>query len=312
MSNKAIKVTHEDFISNFKKLTLTLESPFTSLRLLGQFLLYKKMRLDGQKVSISGDGGDEMLGGYDYNVPHFIRDKHPNILSANFMNELEKFSKTKIKSKSQKKSKMLNLLISLSFQHGTTSDGTPFLNTDNFNQEYLDHHLSEELFFFKNNEKLNYLKNSQCFDIKNIKLPRVLKYQDRMSMEYGIETRVPFLDHKLFEYIFNLDNEDKINENYETRYIFKKSLMELTSKKIKFRKTKNTITDPQSKWLRKELKPFVLDTFNSTDFKKLDYFNSKNCIKSFDNFCKNKNQSSFHLFQILSFAIFKSIFVKNV
>ena len=88
-----------------------------------------------------------------------------------------------------------------------------------------------------------------------------------MSMTYGIESRVPFLDHKLFEYIFNLDNEDKINKNYETRYIFKKSLKELTTSKIKFRQTKNTITDPQSKWLRNELKSFALDMFNSTNFK---------------------------------------------
>ena len=158
---------------------------------------------------------------------------------------------------------------------------------------------------------MNNLKNSQFFDIKHIKLPRVLKYQDRMSMTYGIESRVPFLDHKLFEYIFNLDNEDKINKNYETRYIFKKSLKELTTSKIKFRQTKNTITDPQSKWLRNELN-FALDMFNSTNFKKLDYFNHKNCIKSFEDFCKNKEQSSFHLFQILSFAIFENSFAKDV
>ena len=312
IGNKEIKVTHRDFISNFDKLTFVLESPFTSLRILGQFLLFKKMSLDGYKVSVTGDGGDEMLGGYDYNVPHLIRDKHPKILSNEFFNELEKFSYTKTTSKTKRIKKMMNLLISLSFQHGTTSDGTPFVNTNNFNQDYLNNHLTEDLFSFKYKKKLNNLKNSQFFDIKHIKLPRVLKYQDRMSMTYGIESRVPLLDHKLFEYIFNLNNEDKINKDYETRYIFKKSLKELTNLNIKFTRTKNTITDPQSKWLRKELKSFALDIFNSTNFKKLDYFNYKNCIKSFEDFCKNKEQSSFHLFQILSFAIFKNTFENDV
>ena len=108
------------------------------------------------------------------------------------------------------------------------------------------------------------------------------------------------------------EKKDKINQNYETRYIFKKSLKELTTSNIKFRQTKNTITDPQSIWLRKELKSFALDMFNSTDFKKLDYFNYKNCIKSFEDFCKNKEQSSFHLFQILSFIVFKNSFAKDV
>lgn len=311
MNNQEIRVNHEDVIKNFNKLTSRLESPFTSLRLMGQFLLYKKVASDGHKVVITGDGGDEMLGGYDYNVPHHIRDKFPNILSSKFINELEKFSYTKSQNELKRKKKMLNLLISLNFQHGTTSDGTPFLNTDNFNKDYLDQNLNENLFFFKKIEKLNHLKNSQYYDIKNIKLPRVLKYTDRMSMAYGVETRVPFLDHKLFEYVFNLENKDKISDNYETRFIFKKSLKEMTNSNIKFNKTKNTITDPQGQWLRNEMKSFTLDIFNSIEFRKLDYFNYKNCISNFENFCKNKNQSSFHFFQILSFAIFQKLFIKN-
>ena len=60
-------------------------------------------------------------------------------------------------------------------------------------------------------------------DIKNIKLPRVLKYTDRLSMANGIETRVPFLDHKLFEFNFNLENIYKFR-NGQARWIFKKFL----------------------------------------------------------------------------------------
>ena len=41
ISNKEVRVTHIDFVSNFDKLTYVLESPFTSLRIFGQFLLYK-------------------------------------------------------------------------------------------------------------------------------------------------------------------------------------------------------------------------------------------------------------------------------
>ena len=72
------------------------------------------MSQDSYKVAITGDGGDEMLGGYDYNVPHLIRDKYPKILSKKFMNELEKFSYTKTSSKVKQIKKMINLLISLS------------------------------------------------------------------------------------------------------------------------------------------------------------------------------------------------------
>ena len=38
---------------------------------------------------------------------------------------------------------------------------------------------------------MNFLQNSQIKDIEMIKLPRSLKYKDRLSMSEGIETRVP-------------------------------------------------------------------------------------------------------------------------
>ena len=36
-----------------------------------------------------------------------------------------------------------------------------------------------------------------------------MKYSDRLSMSYGVECRVPFLDNQLFDYCFNLKNDEK-------------------------------------------------------------------------------------------------------
>ena len=50
-------------------------------------------------------------------------------------------------------------------------------------------------------------------------------------MSYGIESRIPFLDHHFAKYCFNLDNKFKI-KNFETRYLFKNCVKNLL--KIKF------------------------------------------------------------------------------
>ena len=57
---------------NFDKLTETLESPFTSIRLFGDFNLYEKCSTNKTKVILIGHGGDELLAGYKYNqLAHF-------------------------------------------------------------------------------------------------------------------------------------------------------------------------------------------------------------------------------------------------
>ena len=61
----------------------------------------------------------------------------------------------------------------------------------------------------------SHLSNKLYQDLRYGKLPRVLRINDRLSMANGIELRVPFLDHKLFKYCFNLKNDMKINDAWQ-------------------------------------------------------------------------------------------------
>ena len=75
-----------------------------------------------------------------------------------------------------------------------------------------------------------------------------------------------------------------------------------------FTKSKKSIVDPQREWLKNELKEFIFDTFNSSEFKNSYFFNQKNIVKSYNNFIKTKNHTSFGLFQILSAFRFQQKF----
>lgn len=181
---------------------------------------------------------------------------------------------------------------------------------DYFNKDYLDRNIDEQFFNFNNKKNLNYLQNSQYKDISSIKLPRSLKYKDRISMSEGIECRIPLLHHPFAEYAFFLPNNYKFNK-FETRYIFKEISRDLKKNRIKYALTKNTIVDPQTNWLKTTLKDFFLDNIGSIYFKNLGYFNQRKILESFCDFCKNKNaKSSFFYFQVLSFMQFKKAFKK--
>lgn len=221
------------------------------------------------------------------------------------MNEIfNYFNFFKLK-KNHRKQVLFNVLTTLSYQNGSTKDCTPFIEIDNFSKDFLNKNLDEKYFERKIDINSNFLRSSQKLDIENISLPRNLKYCDRLSMANGIEARVPFLDHKLAEYLFNLKNEFKFKNN-KSRWIFKSIFSYQTSKF--FAKRKNSVPDPQSIWLRKELKDFFLEEFLTKKFKDNTMFNYKEVIKKVDAFHKKKIDSSFHLFQIFTFQKFLNEF----
>ena len=127
-------------------------------------------------------------------------------------------------------------------------------------------------------------------------------------MSYGIEARVPFLDHNLFKECVNLSNRYKFRNNV-TRWILRKIFEEKTNNQNYFETRKKTIVDPQKDWFRTSLKDFVFDNLNSSDLKKIGIFNQKYIIKYFDNYLKNGSVTSFNLMQVLSFYRFYKIFI---
>ena len=265
---------------NFDKLTEILESPFTSIRLFGDFKLYEKCKRNNTKVILVGHGGDELLAGYKYN--ELANQKENNNLPLN-----SKFG-----------------FYDLSNQNTLTKDCSNYLFRENFDKEFLSKYSNENYEMHLNSKSL--LKNSQLIDIKNVNLPRSLKYADRLSMYNGIESRVPFLQHELSKFLFNLNSTFKFR-NGDTRWIFKNYLRKTNVSRF-LTKKKKAIADPQRTWFKKELKDFFMDRINSSSFKNCDFFNYKNIKNNYEKLTNNKINSSFNLFQILTFHSFVNVY----
>lgn len=100
-------------------------------------------------------------------------------------------------------------------------------------------------------------------------LPTLLHYEDRNSMAFSIESRVPFLDHRLVEFAFTLDNHDKINRGV-TKYILREAMNGSLPAAIYHRHDKKGFVTPgEDKWLRGPLK-CLLDI----DLRQLDFINT--------------------------------------
>jgi asparagine synthase (glutamine-hydrolysing) len=290
LKNTLYNVTPNEIEKEMSFLCHTLESPFTSIRLFGINALYKRAKQDGLKVILEGHGGDEMNAGYGYNYYSYLSDKYD-----------EKKLKKILSYEDFKKCNFIK-----NNQGQCTSDGIKFTNFDLFNQDFVNYYKKIKL--EKTSNSLNFLKNAQLKDIKYIKLPRLLKYTDRLSMIHGVESRVPYLNHKLFNFCFHLSNEDKFR-GLKTRYLYKKTV-ENINRLRHFKNKKQDIVDPQSVWLKKNLKEYIYDNLNSSILRNSEIFNHKKVINFYDDFTKKNTNSSFLIFLILTSVNFLKVFNK--
>jgi asparagine synthase (glutamine-hydrolysing) len=97
-------------------------------------------------------------------------------------------------------------------------------------------------------------------------LKSLLKWEDKNSMRFSIESRVPYLDYRLVEFAFSLPYYFKI-KNFETKHIFRKTIKNYVPKKIIERKDKIGFATPEKDWLKtREFDTFVKKIIYSNSF----------------------------------------------
>ncbi|MGH7738950.1 MAG: asparagine synthase (glutamine-hydrolyzing) [bacterium] len=110
-------------------------------------------------------------------------------------------------------------------------------------------------------------------DLKTWLPDDLLNKVDRMSMAASLEARVPYLDHRLVEFAFSLPSSMKLKGG-EGKYLLKRAAQKYLPKDIIYRK-KQGFGVPLGPWFKKELKPLLMDTLTSDRFKRRRLFDLK-------------------------------------
>ena len=163
---------------------------------------------------------------------------------------------------------------------------------------------------YKSKQILN-LKSSLSYFIQNSKIPRNNRLKDRISMAFGLELRLPFLEHELIEYGLSL-KDDFYFLNGKSKSILRETMKGTLNNKVRTSK-KFSIQSPQNDWFKNKLFIDYFDEIiNSDSFRSRSYYNLNNLKKLWNNFKKNKkNNTSFFLWQIINYEIWCRIFIDN-
>lgn len=140
--------------------------------------------------------------------------------------------------------------------------------------------------------------NKQYRDLFYTKIPRALRFNDRISMMYSTELREPFLDYRLIEFAFSLPLEFKIR-NGQTKFMLREIASEFLAADLVIA-PKRPLQTPQREWLATDLKEWVSQCF--MEIKKSscsNWFDAASLEKELQCYFQGNIQSSFHIWQCI-------------
>lgn len=311
---------HEEFILEPQALELTeklirhLDEPFGDFSIFPTYLVSHMARAH-VKVILSGDGGDEVFGGYEHYQAQKIAMRRPvRTFGRPFSAIVNRFPPSgKKKGSWNKLQRFLQ-----GFEHSPQNRHFRwmiFLSLKDKNQVYSEEFKNElggieEVFdlepfrgVFENLPSFDAVNGELYLDLKTYLADDIMVKVDRMSMAASLEAREPLLDHKLVEYVFGLPGELKLH-GLTTKWIFKKTMERLLPKENICR-PKEGFSIPIKHWLRRELKDLMLDYLNERRIKEEGYFQFDSVKAMIDSHLDGRKNYSHQLWALLLFEIWK-------
>lgn len=140
------------------------------------------------------------------------------------------------------------------------------------------------------------LQKLQYRDITETKLPRALRFNDRISMMHSIELREPLLDHRLVEMAFHAPDHFKVQEN-QGKYLLRKLAEEKAGREIATA-PKRPVQTPQREWLANELSWWVDETIDKISYLPVrHWFNKKEMQSLWSKYQAGQMDNSFFIWQ---------------
>lgn len=138
-------------------------------------------------------------------------------------------------------------------------------------------------------------------DLQFAKLPRILHDVDRNSMARSIEVRLPFLDYRLVEFSYTLEDEQKIRGTW-TKYILRRGCSKYLPVKIRKRKNKMGFPAPFWKWIQDERYQNKIGQYLS-DYKQRGIVDADELDRCYKEQLENKGNYSDILFRCMAAEI---------
>lgn len=242
----------DSFIKNIHKVNYHQEEPYGSASIAVQYEVMQLVKQHNVTVLLDGQGADEMLAGYTPLWQTYLKHllfTRPIAYSKEWK-EFKKIPNFKLSG---------NLLSNAVHQwfYGTkkkmASWKRKFISPKSSYYLGINPELVQQYAFLPNPiESPPTLKKHLKFMLLKRGLNELLRYADRNSMAHAVEVRLPFLDHRIAEFLFSLPDNYLISQGYSKR-ILRAAMQGTLPEMIVQRQDKIGFAPPQQQWFTNPL-----------------------------------------------------------
>lgn len=262
----------------------------------GVYAQYKVMELarGNVVVTLDGQGADEMLAGYHYFFGFYFKDLLRNLKAGRLTREILDYLRLHRSMYGLKS--MAYLLLPASFRKRVMVESRGYLS-DSFTARHRERRSVAENLYEPDNLQ------DALFSHFEYKLEHLLKWEDRNSMNFSLEARVPFLDHNLVERTLASEGIDRIRGGM-TKAVLRDGMKGMVPEKIRLRRDKLGFGTPQDEWLRE---PFFIALMNDVLGKDSliagQYISREKASAVFQNHLHGKSDNSKEIWKMINLEL---------
>ena len=276
--------TAKDFVREMEPWVWHIEEPMVSS---APFAMWMVMRLAREKVTVTldGQGGDELLGGYDHYPYVYLRELLKKRRYRTFAQE------------AWRTRDVVGPLVRRRLGQRRHPVNVRELLTPAFARACrppVDDRVKDDV-------KLRLLQ-----DFTTYSLPPLLRYEDRASMAHSLEARLPFLDQELVEHILALPAHAIIEHGWNRR-VLREGLKDTLPPIVYRRRKKIGFTTPEFRWYRRE-RAVLNGLLNSPSFAARPYWDAPAVADAFRRACDGDVEESMFFWRAINAEVWMRIF----
>ena len=305
VDNYSSVITPEEFMRTFPHFVWSMDDPLADPAAVPQYFLAKEAR-KRVKVALTGEGADELFGGYTiYHEPESLKMFNHTKPINGVLHAIGKAMPEGMKGKS--------FLL-----RGTTPlekryVGNAFIFSEAEKREFIKNYDTSHPFevitdpLYKDSENYDPITRMQFIDMHQWLNGDLLHNADRTTMAHSLELRTPFLDKKVFEVASQIPAKYRISHG-TTKYVLREAAEGIVPAHVLHRK-KLGFPVPIRFWLRDEMYDWarnIIKESQTDQYFKKDYF-----LKLLEDHRQHKRDNSRKLWTILTFMMWHKIYIEE-